>query len=182
MKKISLFTRILICVCAAATLISSLASCGAVTMSDSSLLDMAENEILGKTQDEILEIDPKITVKKNHMTEKDLEDGRHRVRYVIAGDAFVEDGKWMTTVLYYFTDGLCTSYSIEYRQADYSEGQCAKRMFTDYLDGKYGPGEEARIVVGKYLVLGTAWNVNGGILEMSRQNGGWILLTYHAAD
>ena len=182
--KSSLFVRIAACLLLAALALGALASCGSTVMSDSSLLDMVENDILGRTQDEILEIDPKITVKKNHMTEKDMDDGSHRVRYVIAGDAFVAEGKWMTTVLYYFKDGVCTSYAIEYRQADYSEGQCAKRMtmFTDYLNSKYGAGEEARIKIGNYLVLGTAWKVNEGILEMSRQNGGWILLTYRTDD
>lgn len=171
MKKLKL-TALILCTI---TVLTLLCSCGdSNTMTDSYLLDILDNDILGKSQEEIVALDKNtelFTVK-----EKDLDDGTHRVKYVFTeegahGDAFVSGGKWFTTVNYYFENDELITYEIEYRQSDYSEGMCAKRitMFSEYLTEKYGePADE------------NEWNVAGGILDMARQNGGWVLFTYEA--
>ena len=158
-----------------------LSSCGSSKLTDPYLLEIPEKNILGMTVDQIKTADPNTADNSMHPMEKDLEDGRHRLKYVINGDAFVDGGAWITTVYYYFTDGVLSSYQIEYRQSNYSEGMCANRMsmFKEYLNEKFGDGTEAKVILGEYAVLGTAWQICGATLDMSRQNGGWILFTYH---
>ena len=166
-----------------AILVSSeltLSSCKS-KMDDPYLLDVLDKGILGMTPEELEKADPHIADRDYHPMQKDMEDGTSRIKYVVSGDAFVNGGKWITTVYYYFTDGKLTSYNIEYRQSDYSEGMCAKRMsmFTEYLDAKYGTATDTYVVMGEYAVKGSAWKIAGGTFDMSRQNGGWILFTYH---
>jgi len=170
--------------CLLITLIAAFTACGNDKMTDSRLLEIPDKGVLGMTVDEVKEADPGSVDPALRPSEKDMDDGTYRLKYVYGGDAFVEGGNWFTNVCYYFTDGKLTSYQIEYRQSDYSEGMCKKRMqmFTDYLDEKYGDSEETYVVMGEYAVKGQAWRVNGGILDMSRQNGGWILFTYHGGD
>lgn len=158
-----------------------LSSCGDSKMTDASLLQIPERGVLGLTIDQLKKVDLNINDKSLHPMEKDLEDGRHRLKYVIPRDAFVDGGNWMTNVLYYFTDGKVTSYEIEYRQSDYSEGVCKKRMamFTEYLNEKFGEARDEYVVLGEYAVKGSAWTIDGATFDMSRQNGGWILFTFH---
>ncbi len=173
MKK-SRITALVLCIITALTL---LCSCGSSNkMTDSYLLDIIENGLLGKNQTEILALDKYTDDFK--VNEKDMDDGTHRVKYTYVeknahGDAFVSGGKWFTTVNYFFSEDSLVTYKIEYRQSDFSQGMCAKRMamFSEYLTEKFGePIEENK------------WEIAGGVLDMAKQNGGWILFTYEANE
>lgn len=175
-----LFKFLILMILAGAVLLP-LSSCGNDKMTDSSLLEIPEKSILGMTVDEVKEVDPRTADNEFHPMEKEMDDGTYRLKYVVGGDAFVEGGNWFTTVYYYFTDGRLSSYHIEYRQSDYSEGMCKKRMemFTEFLDEKYGESVETYVVMGEYAVKGSGWTVGDAVFDMSRQNGGWILFTLH---
>ena len=163
----------------AVMMFSILCSCGASNkMTDSSLIDILDNELLGKNQEDIMALDTFSKAPHVKVKEKEMEDGTHRVKYVYVeegahGDAFVSGGKWFTTVNYFFDEDSLVNYQIEYRQSDYSEGMCAKRMtmFAEYLTEKYGEPVEDNV-----------WSIAGGNFKMARQNGGWILFTYKAAE
>ena len=154
------------------TLMILLSSCGN-KLDDTSLLDLPAKGILGMTAQELADADPNLKDKSLHVTEKDMTDGSHRLKYVIVGDAFINGGNWVTTVHYYLVDGVLDKYEIEYRQSDYSEGDCKRRMeaITNYLDDLYGEASETYVVLGEYMVKGTAWSIADGVFDMSRQNG-----------
>jgi len=173
MKK-SRITALVLCIITALTVFSSCGSSNKIT--NSYLLDIIETGILGKSQAEILALD-KYTAEFK-VNEKDMDDGTHRVKYTYVdmnphGDAFVSGGKWFTTVNYFFDQDSLVTYRIEYRQSDYSQGMCAKRMtmFSEYLTEKFGEP------VKEYC-----WEIAGGVLEMKKQNGGWILFVYEAIE
>lgn len=174
--KRSRIAALLICI---ATLLCVFCSCDSSNkMSSSYLFDILDQDLLGKTQAEITAIDSYIGQFK--AKEKDMEDGTHRLRYTYIetdgsghGDAFVEGGRWFTTVSYFFRDDALVTYKIEYRQSDFSQGMCAKRMelFSGFLTEKHGEPKK-----------NNEWEICGGTLDMAKQNGGWILFVYEANE
>ncbi len=163
-----------------AALILPLSSCGS-ELTDTALLDLPSKGILGMTAKELETVDPNLTDGEYTVTEKDMEDGSHRLKYVIVGDAFIKGGKWVTTVHYYLRGGLLERYEIEYRPSDYIEGSVKKRLtaITEYMTGLYGEPFDAKCLYDGYLYSGSGWTVDGATFDMARQNGGWILLSYH---
>lgn len=174
--KSSRIAALLVCI---VTLLCMFCSCGSSNKMTSSLLfDNIDQDLLGKSIEEITEIDGYIEQYK--AKEKDMDDGTLRLKYTYReidgnghGDAFVEGGKWFTTVSYFFRDGALETYRIEYRQSDFSQGMCAKRMelFSGYLTEKYGEPKREN-----------EWEIRGGTLDMAKQNGGWILFVYEADE
>lgn len=176
MMKKSRVTALLVCVI---TLLCVFCSCNSSNkMTSSYLFDIMEQDLLGKSVEEIIAIDGYIDQFK--AKEKNMDDGTLRLRYTYRdteanghGDAFVSGGKWFTTVSYFFENDALVTYKIEYRQSDFSQGMCAKRMtlFSEYLTEKHGEP-----------VDDNAWEISGGVLDMSKQNGGWILFVYEANE